>query len=115
MKPFRMLKIPVILLGFAGALILSPACKAQQEVSPDHFTDTGVEHIYQAAPHKAAAHELKQTPPVLQARHHRTDSPATPQLTATRHSLSAAQPSALAIPEKRKTATRKPNKPESDR
>ena len=115
MKPFRMLKIPVILLGFAGALIFSPACKAQQEVSPDHFTDTGIEHVYQAAPHKVTASKLQQTPPALQVRNHGTDLPATPLLTATRHSLSPVQPGALAIPEKRKTAPRKPQKPESDR
>lgn len=110
MKPFGMLKMPVMLLGFGGALILSPACKAQ-EVSPDHFTDTGVEGVYQTGPNKVAAPKLKQTPPALQARSHQPDSPATLQLSATRDSSLPAQPSALGIAEKRKTAARKPKKP----
>src|SRR5258707_8460318 len=90
MIPYRMLKLPVILLGFAGALILSPACKAQ-EVSPDHFTDTGVADVYQAAPHRVAAPKPKHTPLVLQTRNQRTDSPAALQLAATRNSSVPAQ------------------------
>jgi hypothetical protein len=112
MKPYEMLKLPVILLGFACALTLTPTCKAQ-EVSPDHFTDTGVADVYQAAPHHAAAPKPKQTPPALQTRNQRTDSQATMQLAATRNSSTPAQPGALAIPEKHKIAARKPKK--SDR
>jgi hypothetical protein len=109
MKPFGMLKLPVLLLGFGGALILTPACKAQ-EVSPDHFTDTGVQNVYQAAPHQAAAPKPTQAPKALQTRKHKIDSPAAPQLTATRNS-SVPQPGAMAIAEKRKTtAPRKPKK-----
>ena|SRR5260370_32952239 len=108
MKSFRMFNIPVMLLGFGGALILSPVCQAQ-EVSPDHFTDTAVENVYQAAAHEIAA---EQAPPAtLPARNHRADSPTTLQLTATRNSLLPGQPGALAIPEKRKLAPRKPKKP----
>ncbi len=113
MKPFRMFKIPLMLLGFGGALILSPVCKAQ-EVSPDHFTATGLEDVHQAAPQKLAATKPMQTPPALQARNLRTDSPTTMQLTATtatRSSSLAAEPRALAIPEKHKIAPRKPKKP----
>ncbi len=110
MKPLRMLKIPVMLLGFGGALMLSPVCKAQ-EVSPDHFTATGVENVYQAAPQKAAALMPKQTTPALQARNHRADSPTTLHLTASRNSSLPVQASALAIPEKRKIVARKPKKP----
>ncbi len=111
MMPYRMLKIPAILLGFAGALILSPACKAQ-EVSPDHFTDTGVEDVYQPAPRHLAAPKPKpeQRLPALQTRNQRTDSPAM-QLAATRNSSVPAQPSAVAISEKRKIAPRKPKNP----
>ena len=110
MMPYRMLKIPAILLGFAGALILSPACKAQ-EVSPDHFTDTGVENVYQPAPRHLAAPKPKpeQRLPALQTRNQRTDSPAM-QLAATRNSVPA-QPGPVAIPEKLKIAPRKPKNP----
>jgi hypothetical protein len=109
MKPYGMLKIPVILLGFASALALSPACKAQ-EVSPDHFTDSGVADVYQAAPHQVAAPKLKHAHPALQTRNQRTDSPATMQLAATHNSSAPAQPGVLAIPEKHKIAPRKPKK-----
>ena len=114
MKPYGMLKIPAILLGFAGALILSPTCKAQ-EVSPDHFTDTGVADVYQPAAQQVVATKTKQTPPSLQARNQRTDSPAgaTTQLASTRDSSVPAQPSAVAISDKRKVAAalRKQQKP----
>jgi hypothetical protein len=109
MKAFRMLNLPVVLLGFGGVLLLSPACKAQ-EVSPDHFTDVGIEDVYQASPRKVGAPQAKQTPATSEARNHRTDSPAI-QLTATRNPPLAAQPGAMAIPEKRITAPRKPKKP----
>ncbi len=36
MKPFSLLKLLAVLLGFGAILVLSPACKAQ-EVSPDRF------------------------------------------------------------------------------
>ena len=42
-------------LGLAAMLLVStPSCKAQ-EVSPDHFTDTGVQDVYEGAPAKVAA------------------------------------------------------------
>ncbi len=110
MKPFRMFKIPVILLGFGGVLILSPACKAQ-EVSPDHFTATGVEDLHQAAPQKVAAPKPMQTLPASQARNQRADSATTLQLTTTRNSSLPVQPGTLAIAEERKIAPRKPKKP----
>jgi hypothetical protein len=40
MKPFSFLKIPVILVGLGTLLLFTPTCKAQSEVSPDHFDGT---------------------------------------------------------------------------
>ena len=91
----------VILLGFGAALILPRACRAQ-EVSPDHFTETGVQDVFPAAPHHVAAPRLKPTPPALQARNNKTNSPATLQLAAKRDSSLSAQPDTLALQEKRK-------------
>ena len=100
MKSFNMLKMPVILLGLGGLLLLSPACKAQ-EVSPDHFTDTGIEGVYEPEAAKVAATTV--TPkPAAQAQKHRTSSAATPQLAANRTSSKVPQPSAQAVAEKRK-------------
>jgi hypothetical protein len=94
----------------AAALILTPACQAQ-EVSPDHFTETGIEGISPVASTKAAP-SPKQRPSAVQARNHQTDSLATLQLASKRDSSSAAQPGALAIQEKRKPAAAvNPRKP----
>ena len=40
MKHFILLRLTVLLLGLGGALVLTPACKAQSEISPDHFGGT---------------------------------------------------------------------------
>jgi hypothetical protein len=37
MKPFGLLKVEMMLVGLAAGLILSPACRAQSEIDPDHF------------------------------------------------------------------------------
>ena len=92
MKSFNMLKMPMILLGLGGVLLLSPTCKAQ-EVSPAIFTNTGVEDAYPAAkPKPAATHSRKQ----------QTNSAATTQLADKRNSSKPPQPSVQAVAEKRK-------------
>lgn len=101
MKPFNMLKITVLLLGFGGALLLSPACKAQ-ECSPDHFTDTGIEDVYQPGAVKVAAIKAKPKPAAVQARKHPIGSSAALQLAANRDSAETPQPVAQAVAEKRK-------------
>ena len=78
MKSFGMWKIPMILVGLGAAIVLSPACKAQ-EVSPDHFTATGVQDVYEGAPGKATARKVQQKPSATQARTHQANSPATLQ------------------------------------
>jgi hypothetical protein len=103
MKPFNMLKMPMILLGFGGALLLSPTCKAQ-ECSPDHFTDTGVEDVYAPAALKVVTTTAKPKPSAVQARKHPTGSAATLQLAANRDSSELPQPSEQAVAEKRKPA-----------
>jgi hypothetical protein len=91
-KSFNMLKMPMILLGLGGVLLLSPTCKAQ-EVSPAIFTNTGVEDVYPAAkPKPAATHSRKQ----------QTNSAATTQLADKRNSSKPPQPSVQAVAEKRK-------------
>jgi len=98
-KSLNMLKLPVILLGFGGALLLSPACKAQ-ESSPDHFTDTGVQDVYEPGSAKPAAKPAK--PAVVQAKKQQTGSDAKVQLAANRSASEIPQPSAQAVADKRK-------------
>jgi hypothetical protein len=110
MKSFGMLKIPMILVGLGAALVLSPACKAQ-EVSPDHFTDSGVQDVYEGAPGKVVAPKVKQQP-ISQARTNQTNSPATLQLVAKRTPVSAnTQPGAQAVANKRNPVPSAPKKP----
>ena len=40
-------------VGLAAILFSTPSCKAQ-EIAPDHFTETGVQDIYESAPSKVA-------------------------------------------------------------
>ena len=40
MRSIALLKISVILGAFSAVLVLSPACKAQSEIAPDHFDGT---------------------------------------------------------------------------
>ncbi len=53
MNAYKQLLPRTILIGSMGLaamlLVSTPSCKAQ-EVSPDHFTDTGVQDVYDAAP-----------------------------------------------------------------
>jgi len=110
MKSFVMLKLPMVLVGLGAALVLSPACKAQ-EVSPDHFTDTGIQDVYDGAQNKASASKLKQSPSKTQARTHQTNSPATLKPVAKRTPVSAAQPGPKAVADKRKTVPSTSKKP----
>lgn len=109
MKSFGMLKIPMILVGFGAALVLTPACKAQ-EVSPDHFTATGVQDVYENAMGKAVAPKLQQKPSATQARTHQTNSPATLQPVAKRTPVPSGQPGTPAVADKRKSVPATPKK-----
>jgi hypothetical protein len=106
-----MLKMPVILLGFTGALLLSPAGKAQQEVTSDHFTDSGVLNVYESAASKVAATTVKQTPATLQARKLQPGSASTLQPANKRGSSLPAKPESQAAAEKRKPAPTQLKKP----
>ena len=105
-----MLKFPMILVGLGAVLAMSPACKAQ-EVSPDHFTDTGLQDVYNAAPAKAAGPKLQQKQPASQARSHQAKSAATLQPVAKHTPVSPAQPGPKAVADKRKLDPSAPKKP----
>ena len=93
-----------ILFGSLGLgtmlLVSSPSCKAQ-EVSPDHFTDTGVQDVYEGAPAKVATPIVKQNLSATQARK-QINSPATVHTVAKRTSQLSAQLDAPAVVDKPK-------------
>jgi hypothetical protein len=104
MKPFKMFKIPVILVGLGAALVLSPTCKAQ-EVSPDHFTVTGVQDVYDGAFDKAVAPKAQHKPSAT----HQSNSPATLQPVAKRAPVSATR-GAQTVADRRKPVPSAPKK-----
>jgi hypothetical protein len=71
-------------LGLAAMLLVStPTCKAQ-EVNPDHFTDTGVQDVYEGAPAKLAAPIVKQNLSARQTQKPQINSHATAHTVAKR-------------------------------
>jgi hypothetical protein len=109
MKSFSMLKLPLILLSFSGALLFSPASKAQEGF--DHFTGTGVQNVYEPGAGKAAPASVKQMPASVQARKQQTGSASPLQRTAKRGSSLLAQPEAQATADKRKPTPTELKKP----
>jgi hypothetical protein len=109
-KFFNLLRMPVILLGFTGALLLSPAGKAQ-EVTSDHFMEAGVLNVYEPVASKAAQPAVKQMPAAVQARKQQTGSASSLQRTAKRGSSLLAKPDAQAVTEKRKPTPTELKKP----
>jgi hypothetical protein len=108
MKPFSLLKIPVLLVGFGALLLFSPACKAQSEVSPDHFDGTDP---WEIAARKQVTPKIKPTTATgsYQARNKKTGSGASLQLAAVRELSKSSPRKAVAVQDKRQVAVRKPD------
>jgi len=106
MKSFNLLKIPMMLVGFGAALLFAPNCKAQSEVSPDHFDGTDSWEIAARTPVAPKAKPAAATAS-YQAQNKKTGSGTTMQLAAVREVTKASPRSVVALQDKRKTATRK--------
>ena len=106
MKSFGMLKLPMILVGVGAAMLFSPSCKAQ-EVSNDHFTDSGVQNVCESAPAKQApAKPARKSATAKVIAHHEANSPATLQATAQRAPVLSGQD----VADKRKATPKTSNK-----
>lgn len=108
MKSFIMCKLPLVLLGLGAALVLAPACKAQSEVSPDHFDGSDTWEV-------AAARSARTTKPqpqsgALQARNTKPASQSTLQMAVARDLSKPTPQEAVAIQDKRKTTPKPQNK-----
>ena len=105
LKPFSLLKIPVLLLGFGALLFFSPNCKAQSEINPDHFDGTDT---WEIAARKPVTSRIKPAPVLVsyQAKNKKAGSRSGLQLAAARHPLDLMSHDAVAIQDKRKTAVR---------
>lgn len=105
MKSFGMLKLPILLAGIGAALLLSPSCKAQ-EVSNDHFLDSGVQNVYDGASAKQAAKPAQKPASAQVSAHHKSNSSATLQASAQRAPVLSAQE----VADKHKAAPKPSNK-----
>ena len=111
MNTYKQLLPRTILFGSVGLaamlLVSTPSCKAQ-EVSPDHFTDTGVQDVYEPALAKVSAPKAKQNLLASQARTHRINSSMAAQHAAKRNNLLYSQLDTPAVVDKRKPAAKTP-------
>jgi hypothetical protein len=105
-KSISLLKIPVILLGFGAVLLVAPPCKAQSEVSPDHFDGTDP---WEIAARTAVATKAKpaKTTGSYQAQNRKAGSGANLQLAAIHDGPKSMPRNAVALQDKRKIAARK--------
>jgi hypothetical protein len=95
--------------GDGAAVVLAPACKAQSEISPDHFDGTD---SWAAAAQKVHAPVEKGAvaKASLQAKSQKTDQGAAFELAAAREIANPVSSKVAAADPKRKSATRKPEK-----
>jgi hypothetical protein len=106
MKPFIFWKIPMMVVGLGGALLLAPACKAQSEVSPDHFDGTDVWETAARTPSPAKAKPAANGGS-YQAKNQKASPGASLQLAAVREVTKSAPRNVVPLQDKRKTAARK--------
>jgi hypothetical protein len=106
-KLFSLLKIPALVVGFVALLFFAPTCKAQSEVSPDHFDGTDP---WEIAARKPVVAKTKSTLALYQAQNKKTDLSANLQLASARELSKAMPQDAVAVQDKRKVAVRKSDK-----
>jgi hypothetical protein len=107
MKSFTLLKIAVPLLGFGAVLLFTPSCRAQSEISPDHFDGTDA---WETAARTPARHTTHAPAPKNQVAKTPASAQSTLQLASDRQRSAPQRREAVAIPEKRKPAVRKSEK-----
>ena len=105
MKPLSLLKIPMKLVSLGAIALFAPSCKAQSEVSPDHFDGTDPWEIAARTP--VASKGKPATTASYQAQNKKTSSSATMQLAAVREVTKASPRKSVALPDKRKIVARK--------
>jgi hypothetical protein len=108
MKPFNLLKILTLALGFGALMLFAPSCKAQSEVSPDHFDGTDSWEIAARTPLTPKIKLAKQTSSYL-AQNKKAGASANLQLAAAREASKSSPRDAVAVQDKRKVAVRKPD------
>jgi hypothetical protein len=109
-KRFILLKLSVLLLGIGGALVLTPSCKAQSEISPDHFDGTDSWAMSARQVHVQSQEQLV-AKPTRQAKSQKETKGSTFQLAAARDVSKPVNRETVAVDRKRKPATPNSEKP----
>ncbi len=107
MKLFSLLKIPTLALGFGALVFFAPNCKAQSEVSPDHFDGTD---SWEIAARRPVAAKAKSTPATDSYQAQNNGSVASLQLASARELSKSTPHNAVAVQDKRKLTPRKSDK-----
>ena len=109
MKRFILWKLSVVAFGIGAALVLTPVCKAQSEISPDHFDGTD---SWATAARPVHAPPQKQTAakPLVQAKSQKEARGSSFQLAAAREVSKPVRREVVAADRKRKPATPNPEK-----
>jgi hypothetical protein len=102
-KPFSLLKIPVLMAGFGALMFFAPASKAQSEVGPDHFDGTDAWEMAARRPVIAKTKAGAASASYL-AQNKKAGSDASLELAAAREVQTSAQRTAVAVQDKRKPA-----------
>ena len=108
-KPLVLFKLAVLAFGIGAALVLTPACKAQSEISPDHFDGTDSWALASQKVH-APVQKLGVAKASLSAKSQKTAENSPFQLAAVREVSKSASQGIVAVEPKRKEAARKPEK-----
>jgi len=112
MKSYSPWKMSIIVCSFGAALLLSPACKAQSEVAPDHFEGGDTEPWEKASRFAATEPAKAITKQVATPAHGaKSNSGAKLQVAAAHEPSTVTEPKVAAIQDKRKTSTQKSKKP----
>ncbi|HXY26391.1 MAG TPA: hypothetical protein VEI73_17190 [Candidatus Acidoferrum sp.] len=109
MKYFSSFRMPLLLIVAGAALFFAPACKAQSEVSPDHFDGTDSWAAAAQTP-RQAKHKQTVAKSGLQAQTQRNAQASGFQLASSREASKPAPKQAAAANRKRKPATSDPEK-----
>ncbi len=100
-----LLRLPLLILGIGAAVLLSPACKAQSEISPDHFDGTDSWAVAAKTVH-APVQKQAVAKASLQTKSQKTGQASAFQLAAAREVGKPAGRESVAVDRKRQTATR---------
>ena len=109
MKPFAALKFCVPVLGLGAVLLLAPQARAQSEISPDHFDGTDSWATAPAVKAPAPTAAKPKAASALQAQNKKPGTHASARLTPAKDASGPSRPELVAVQQKRKTPTAKPN------